>query len=183
MIKVRLQIDDGEILDTQDAYGLVYVSADKRFEAPLKEIEKTSYPEQEGENSLNKTVRDAFDYKVEWFIQARNAVDNANSIIKAFNDQLYVQEGNVITFKRVSLYDDYKRVIIVGRPSLIQEANEFWRDANGRQHDVVKVEWTIRVTRPSLCNFNTESLDYEVFHVEEGEFYVQEGKFYVKSNK
>ena len=153
MIKVRLAIGQGKILDTIDAYGLIYVSADRRFEAPLKEVEKTSYPEQEGENSLDKTVRDAFDYKVTWFIKAEGSTVNANRVIRSFNSMLYTQQGNVLTFKQVSLYDDYKKVLIVGRPSLISEATEFWRDANGKQHDVVCVEWTIRVTKPSLCDF------------------------------
>ena len=61
MIRVRLKIGDGEILDTIDGYGLIYISADSRFAAPIKEFEKTSYPEQEGENILAKTVSDAFD--------------------------------------------------------------------------------------------------------------------------
>ena len=154
MIKVRLQIGDGAILDTIDGYGLVYVSSDSRFEAPIKEVEKTSYPERAGENSSNKTVRDAFDYKVTWFIETYGLLKNANMVIANFNSQLYEQVGDVMTFKQVSFYNDYKKSLIVGRPSLIQEATEFWRDANGKQHDVVCVEWKIRVSRPSLCNFH-----------------------------
>jgi hypothetical protein len=156
MIKVRLKIGNGKPFDTADAYGLVYVSADSRFEAPVKEIEKTSYPEQEGENSSNKTVRDAFDYKVTWFIKTNGMLDNANKVIANFNSKLYSKtEGqDVLTFNTVTFYNDYKKVKIVGKPSLIQEATEFWRDANGKQHDVVKVKWSIRVSRPSLCNFN-----------------------------
>lgn len=154
MIRVRLQIGNDNVLDTIDGYMLIYVSADKRFEAPLKEIEKSSYPEQEGENSLDKTVRDAFDYKVRWFIKTEGTIVNANRIIASFNARLYTQDGDIMTFKQVKLYDDYKKVLIVGRPSLISEATEFWRDANGKQHDVVCVEWTIRVTNPSLCDFN-----------------------------
>ena len=154
MIRVRLQIGNDNVLDTIDGYNLIYVSADKRFEAPLKEIEKSSYPEQEGENSLDKTVRDAFDYKVRWFIKTDGTIVNANRIIASFNSRLYTQDGDIMTFKQVKLYDDYKKVLIVGRPSLISEATEFWRDTNGIQHDVVCVEWTIRVTNPSLCDFN-----------------------------
>lgn len=151
---MRLQIGDGAILDTIDGYGLVYVSSDSRFEAPIKEMEKTSYPERAGENSLNKAVRDAFDYKVKWFVKANGSLDNANKVIANFNSQLYTQDNDIMTFKRVSFYNDYKKVLIVGRPSLIAEATEFWRDANGKQHDVVCVEWVIRVSRPNLCDFN-----------------------------
>lgn len=154
MIRVRLQIGDGDIADTADNYGLVYISADSRFAAPIKEFEKTSYPEEEGEHILNKTVSDAFDYKVTWFVKADGSLDNANAIIARFNSLLYTQEGDMKTFKQVIFYNDYKKVKIVGIPSPIQEATEFWRDSQSKQHDVVQVEWVIRVSKPSLCDFN-----------------------------
>lgn len=154
MIRVRLQIGDNPILDSIDSFRLIYISSDDRFEAPLKAFEKTSYPEQEGENISPKTVSDAFDYKVTWFIKAGGDLGNANRIISRFNSALYTQEGDVKTFKQVTFYNDYKKVKIVGTPTLIQEATEFWRDAQGKQHDVVCVEWVIRVSKPSLCDFN-----------------------------
>ena len=154
MIKVRLQIGIGTILDTADGYGLVYVEGDRRFEAPIKPFEKTSYPEQEGENIHPVTVSDAFDYKVKWFIKADNSLDNANKVIANFNSLLYTQVDDLKTFKRVTFYDDYKKVKVVGIPSLISEATEFWRDQSGKQHDVVCVEWIIRVSKPNLCDFN-----------------------------
>ena len=157
MIKVRLKIGNDAnavALETIDNYGLVYVSSDHRFEAPIKEFDKTSYPEQEGENIIAKTVSDAFDYKVTWFIKADGSLGNANKVIADFNSKLYTTDGNIKTFKQVAFYNDYKKVKIVGIPSLIQEATEFWRDANGKQHDVVCVEWTIRVSKPRLCDFN-----------------------------
>lgn len=154
MIKVRLQISDNEILDTADGFGLVYINADRRFEAPIKDFEKTTYAEQEGENIHPVTVSDAFDYKVTWFIKADGSLNNANKVIANFNSLLYTQEGDIKTFKQVTFYDDYKKVKIVGTPSLISEATEFWRDNQGKQHDVVCVEWVIRVSKPSLCDFN-----------------------------
>ena len=154
MIKVRLKIGDSDIVDTIDAYGLVYLSSDSRFDAPIKEFEKTSYPEEEGEHILNKTVADAFDYKVTWFVKTDGSIGNANSVIANFNSLLYTQDGDVRTFKNVEFYNDYKKVKIVGTPALIDEATEFWRDKSGKQHDVVCVEWVIRVSKPSLCDFN-----------------------------
>lgn len=153
MIRVRLQIDDGPILDTMDEYGLVYISSDHRFEAPIKEFDKTSYPEQEGENIVAKSVSDAFDYKITWFVKADGKLGNANRIIGRFNSRLYTRINDIKSFHQVTFYNDYKKVKIVGTPSPIQEATDFWRDANGKQHDVVCVEWTIRVTKPSLCDF------------------------------
>ena len=154
MIKVRLKIGDGQIVDTAEAYGLIYISSDNRFRAPIKPMEKTSYPEEEGEHIDPRTVDDAFDYKVTFFVNANGTLVNANSIISRFNSTLYDMLGSVKTFKTVHFFNDYKKVYIVGIPSPIQEATEFWRDANGKQHDVVCVEWVIRVNKPSLCDFN-----------------------------
>lgn len=154
MIKSRIKIADGDILDTADNYGLIYLSADSRFHAPIKQREVTTYPEQEGENISTKTVDDAFDYKVIWFVKADGSLGNANAVIANFNALLYDQVDDIKTFKQVTFYNDYKKVKIVGTPSPIQDATEFWRDAQGKQHDVVQVEWVIRVSKPSLCDFN-----------------------------
>lgn len=153
MITVRLKIGDGAIKDTQE-HGLVYISADSIFAAPVKDFETTSYPEQEGENLLPKTVDDAFDYKVKFYIKAEGSLENANQKIAAFNALLYDKSGDTKTFKQVFFYNDYKKVLIVGYPKPIAEATDFWRDSKGIAHDVVAVEWNIRINKPSLCDFN-----------------------------
>lgn len=154
MIKVRLKIGSGNVVDTT-TYGLVYLSSDHRVAAPTKGFETTAYPEEGGEHILAKTVDDAFDYKVTFFIET-TSLANANARIKAFNDLLYTQASGQDTkvFKEVTFYNDYKKVKIVGYPQPIDEAKEFWRDSKGNQQDVVVVEWTIRVIKPSLCDFN-----------------------------
>ena len=154
MLTARLKIGDGAIQDTQ-VYGLVYLDSDKRLAAPTKGFEATSYPEEEGEHIMPKTVDAAFDYKAKFFIQA-DSLENANEKIAAFNSELYTQEqdSDVKTFKQVEFYNDYKRHKIVGYPQPIPEATEFWRDRTNQVNDVVVVEWTIRVTKPSLCDFS-----------------------------
>lgn len=153
MIKARIQIENGEIHDITDKFGLVYIKGDKRFAAPIKDFEETSYPEQAGVNVIPKTTDEAFEYKVELFIKTDN-LTRANTKIARFNSELYTREGDVKTFKRIAFYDDYKGVKIVGYPKPMQEATEFWRDSKGVQVDVVCVEFVIRVTNPSLCDFN-----------------------------
>lgn len=155
MITVRLKIGDGDIKDTRD-YGLVYVSSDHRLAAGTKGFETTSYPEQEGENILPVSVDSPFDYKVKFYVRAEGALENANQKIAAFNRLLYSQTAgsDVKTFNKVEFYNDFKKVLVVGYPNPIEEATQFWRDSSGGTHDVVVVEWTIRVTKPSLCNFN-----------------------------
>jgi hypothetical protein len=158
MIKVRLQIGEGGIHDTMEKWGLVYISSDHRFAAPFKELEKTTYPEEEGEHISNKAVANAFDYKAEFLVKADGSLDNANKVIANFNSQLINQVGESISqVNQVTFYNDYKKVKIVGTPSPIVEATDFWRDAKGIQHDVVKVELVIRVSKPSLCDFNLVS--------------------------
>lgn len=155
MIKVRLQIGSGQIVDTEQRFGLVYLDSDKRVGAPSKGFEKTSYPEEEGEHILPKTVDDAFDYKVKFFVQA-DSLANANAKIAAFNRALHDNPDGLglKEYYQVTFYNDYKRHKIVGYPYEIAEAEEFWRDRTNQVNDVVVVEWTIRVTKPSLCDFN-----------------------------
>lgn len=154
MITVRLKIGDGAIQDTRD-FGLVYLDSDKRTAAPTKGFESTSYPEEEGEHIIPKTVDDAFDYMVKFFVQA-DSIQNAVAKIAAFNDSLFAQEeeSDVKTYKLVEFYNDYKRHKIVGYPSPIDEPAEFWRDPDNQVNDVVIVEWKIRVNKPSLCDFS-----------------------------
>ena len=168
MIRVRLQIPGvpsgvaaGDIVDTQE-YGFIYLDSDKRVGAPSKAFEATSYPEEEGEHIIPKTVDAAFDYVVKFFIQA-DSLENANDKIAAFNQYLYDdvlddndQPTGVKEYKQVTFYNDYKRHKIVGYPSPISEATDFWRDRTNQLQDIIIIEWKIRVTKPSLCDFNLE---------------------------
>lgn len=161
MIRVKIKIgsSSGSPVYTDSTYGLVYLDSDKRVGAPTKAFETTSYPEEEGEHILPKTVDAAFDYKVKFFIQA-TSLQSANAKIKAFNDAILPlgsgsgSGSGQRTANQVYFYNFYKRHLIVGYPKPMDEATEFWRDPSNQVTDVVVVEWTIRVTKPSLCNFN-----------------------------
>lgn len=162
MIRVRLQIEDGNILDTYDAYGLIYLSSDHRFAAPTKGFATSTYAEQAGENIDPRTVDDAFDYAARFLVEApnRNLV-NANAKIKTFNEYMYTQTVNtdIKTFRTFTFYNDYKRVKIVGIPQPIAEVDkdDFFRDKYGNVHDAVVVELKLRVTNPALCNFSIDT--------------------------
>ena len=154
MLTARLKIGDGATTDTR-TYGLVYLSSDNVVGAPIKDIEETSYPEQEGVNISPKVVDASFDYKVTFFIQA-DSLESANAKITAFNNLLFTKpiDSDVKTLKKVEFYNDYKRHKIVGYPIPISEAKDFWRDRRDQVNDVVVIEWTIKVTKPSECVFN-----------------------------
>lgn len=156
MLKVRLKIgENGTIYDTEARWGFIYLDSDKRVGPDSKGFESTAYPEEEGEHILPKTVDAAFDYKVKFFIQA-TSLQSANDRIAAFNAELFTQDANssVKTYKQVTFYNDYKRHKIVGYPSPISEATDFWADKREQVNDVVVIEWTIRVNKPSLCEYS-----------------------------
>lgn len=157
MINVRMKIEGEQrgIVDTT-TFGFVYLDSDKIVGAPSKGFESTSYPEEEGEHVIPRTVDAAFDYKVKFFIQGTTRQD-ANAKIKAFNDRIFsVTSGSSVkTYKQITFFNDYKRHKIVGYPQPISEADDFWRDPKNQVNDVVIVELTIRVTKPSLCEFQT----------------------------
>lgn len=165
MINVRLKIGDGEIQDTVGyllpgdiPLGFVYLDSDKRVGSDQKGFESTTYPEEEGEHIIPRSVDAPFDYKAKFFIQS-SSINDANTIITAFNRNLYTETNGVKEYKQVSFYNDYKRHKIVGYPKEIPLAEDFWRDPNGIVNDIVVVEWTIRVTKPSLCEYKTPFSD------------------------
>lgn len=157
MITCRIQIEDGQILDTYEGHKLIYKESDNRTEAPIKKRDTSSYVEQAGENTDPRTVQDAFDYKVQFIIEAPNKnLQNANAVIAAFNKKLYTQPANsdIRTYKEISFYNDYKRVKIVGIPEPIAEPKELYRRQNGEVMDCAVVELTIHVSDPTKCDFD-----------------------------
>lgn len=156
MITARIQIEDGQILDTLK-HGLIFMESDRRMEAPIKKRDTTSYAEEAGEHTDPRTVQAAFDYKVKFLVEAPNKnLQNANAVIAKFNKLLYTQSANsdIRTYKTVTLYDDYKRVKIAGLPEPIAEVGELYRRQNGEQMDCAMVELTIHVDDPTKCDFN-----------------------------
>ncbi|MCM1216507.1 MAG: hypothetical protein NC209_03845 [Alistipes sp.] len=157
MIRVRLQIGDDEILDTFEGWGFIYMDADERTEAPIKTRETTSYAEEAGEHIDPRTVQDAFDYKVKFLIECPNKnLQNANAKIAAFNKALYTSSHNndIRTYKDVTFYNDFNRVKIVGLPEPIAQPTDFYRKQDGSVLDCAQVEFKIRVSDPTKCDFN-----------------------------
>ena len=160
MLRVRIRIGTGEIVDSFNGYGFVYLDSDKRVGPGQKEFESTQYPEEEGEHINPKTVDAPFDYKVKFFVQA-DSVDDANDKIATFNALLHSTPtaSGQKEYYQVTLFNDYKRQKIVGYPHEIEEASEFWRDPKNQLTDVIVIEWTIRVNKPSLCEWSTPFSD------------------------
>lgn len=164
MIRVRIHIEGVGVADSFDEYGMIYISSDNVFAPPTKGFETTQYAEKDGENVDQRTVDDAFDYTTTFLIETPNRdLTNANSKIAAINSLMYTKaEGSSIkTFRKLTIYNDYKRVRIVGIPSPIEEVSDddFFRDNNGNLLDCVKVKLKLRVTEPQKCDFNVPTGD------------------------
>lgn len=160
-IRVDMQIEGDDKFDTVDNWDFIYIESDNIFAAPEKKREVTTYAEEEGEHVDLRTVDDVFDYKVTFLIECPNSdsLESANYCIWDFNNQIRRKSvgSDIKTCKRLTLWNYYKRVKIVGIPEPIAEAKEFYRDVNGKQYDCVLVELTIHVDQPSLCDFNINS--------------------------
>lgn len=156
MITARIQIGDGDVLDTFKGWGLIYLSADNRTEAPIKGRAASSYAEEPGEHLDPRTVQDAFDYTVRFLIQTPNSfLTSANAKIAALNQAMYEESvSGVRTYKEVTFYNDYKRVKIVGLPDPIAEPTDFYRRQDGSVMDCVQIDLKIRVSDPTKCDFN-----------------------------
>lgn len=155
MIKVRIKIGDGDILDTFGGHKLIYMDADNRTEAPIKERTKSAYIEEAGEHTDPRTVQAPFDYKAQFIIDGQNTnLGSVNAIIAAFNQKLYTQAvgSDIRVYKEVTFYNDDKRVKIVGLPEPIAEPKEMKHSRSG--YDYAEVELKIHVDDPTKCDFN-----------------------------
>lgn len=157
MIRVWFQIEDGPVVDFYDRYGAIYIKSDKRMEAPIKKRDATSYADMPGENSDGRTVQDAFDYVVTLIFECPNKdLINANSKISALNKALYSTNGTngVRRYKKVTFYNLLDRIKITGIPYPIETPEELYRRQDGRVMDCARVDFKIRVTDPTLCDFD-----------------------------
>lgn len=154
MIRVSIAYNGGTAVDTYSTYGFIYLSSDHRFGAPLKELESTSYPEEEGVHYYDKAVANKFDYKVTFLVEGSTTAD-INERIAAFNAALTTNG----TLNEVTIFNTYKKLKISGYGMPVEMAEEFWRDSRGEMAEAAKVDFVIKVHKPSDCDFNYEESD------------------------
>lgn len=171
MMTCRIQIEDGEVLDSFEGWGLIFIDSDTRTAPPEKGRARTSYIGEPGEHEDPRTVDDAFDYWVDFAISTPNSdLQNANAKIAAFNEAIRERlEGetdpddpessvrlteNVKRCRTLTLYNDRMRVRVTGTPELIAEPKDFYRRQDKSRMDCVEIRLNIRVTDPRLCDWN-----------------------------
>lgn len=153
MIRVKLQIGDDAAWDTYERWGLIYMDADERTEAPIKARATSSYAEEPGEHTDARTVQDAFDYKTKFLIECNDgAMENVNAAIARLNRAMYDVCDGVRVYKEVTFYNDYNHVKITGIPEPIAEPVKV--DRRYGISDIAEVELKIRVGKPQLCDFH-----------------------------
>lgn len=162
MIRCGIKISNGEVKDSFTEYGLIFISSDKIFAPPTKGMLEESFVEEAGVHTDKKTVDDKFEYNVKFLIECPNTdINNANIKIANINSLMYEQEqgSDIKTFKEWTIHNYKDRVKITGIPSPISsvDADDFFRDKNGIQHDAVVVELKLNVINPKKCDFATSN--------------------------
>lgn len=160
MIRVGIQIGNGEIEDSYDKYGLIYVSSDNRFAAPTKGMLMESIAEMAGAVTDGKTTDDVFEYKTTFLLKCQNNDhEDANQYIKALNELMYDREpdSDIKIFKEWTIHNPYKKCRITGIPKPIEEPTFFLRDYKGNIHDAVEINLILNVMNPNKCDFSTFS--------------------------
>lgn len=160
MLPAKIKIGAANAVTTE-SLGLIYLSSDDILGAPVKDFEATSYPEEEGEHIIPKTVDAPFDYKVTFCVTSpvtigQTTYSDANAVIDYFNSQICPKTDGIRNVAKVEFTSKYKKVKIVGYPKPLSEVKTFWRDmrTGTSNKDVAVVELVIRVVKPSDCNFN-----------------------------
>ncbi len=159
MITSHIGFNGAQPTDAYETWGLIYLDADERHEAPTKPLKATSYAEEAGEHIDPRSVQDAFDYRVTFAItgDGKNSVEAVNHKINAFNQAMYDVDPitQIRTYKEITFFNELNDVVIVGYPNPIEEAKEMYRGEQG-EYDCAVVELVIRVADPRKCMWESD---------------------------
>lgn len=147
--KVRIKIGDGAIQDAQATWRFHLMNSPDMIVAPQRDYEVENYPEVDGSLIYPYTSKEPFDYKLTFCFFGD--IDTTNNVIADFYDSLFETESGTDRkkAKELTIYNDYKNVIIVGYAKNI-ETNDYMVEA---RNGVVLFDLTIYVAEPKKCNF------------------------------
>jgi len=141
--KMRIQIEQGDIVDIID-YGFYLGKSPNTIVCDLKDSNfvTTDFPENDGDTLFVKPIptKKAFEYPIT-FIYVSTEINTANQVISNFY--------NSLLGKKVTIYNDYKKVKVVGYVKSFKGA-DFYRD----EQDIITFEVTFYVPKPQECDFN-----------------------------
>lgn len=140
---MRIKIGDGAIYDIAH-YGFYLGKSPSELGCEPKESNMiiTDFPEEDGVDVYVPPVvaKKEFDYPIT-LIYFNESIDTANAAITSFYNSIYG--------KKITIYNDYKKVMVVGYVKSFKNA-EFYRS----EKDVVTFELTFLIPKPQDCNFN-----------------------------
>lgn len=140
---MRIKIDSGAVTDIA-SLGFYLVKSPSLIGFDIKEsnIVETDFPEESGVSiyiPATPTYK-PFDYSIT-LMYSSSSLNDANAKILS----LY----NSLVGKKITIYNDYKKSIIVGYVRSYKEG-EFYRDLG----DTITFELTFRVPKPQDCSLN-----------------------------
>lgn len=155
MIKSKIQIENGDVFDSYEQWGFIYIDADERTAPPEKEDAVTTYAGEPGEHRDGRTMDAPFDYKVAFIVAAPNKdLANVNSRIADFNAAVRGEKDGVKVKKEISFYNLLNRVKITGYPEPISEPKKVIHLERFGELDYAQIELKIRVSDPRKCDFD-----------------------------
>ena len=109
---IEISIEGGKKIDLIDTYDFHLLESPARVIAPIREYEKQSYPESAEPEIDRRTVLQPFDYQIS--LGCWGNEEDVNSNIRAFFDSLFTKNGDILTAKQITLYNNYKNVQMDG---------------------------------------------------------------------
>lgn len=109
---IEISIEGGAKIDLIDTYDFHLIESPARVTAPLRAYEKQEYPESATPEIDRRTVKQPFEYQIS--LGYWGSEEKVNSNIRAFYDSLFTQDGDILTAKEITLYNNYKNVQMKG---------------------------------------------------------------------
>ena len=99
-------------VDLIDTYNFHLLESPARVTAPIRDYETQAYPESAAPEIDKRTVMQPFDYQIS--LGCWGDEDEVNSNIRTFFNSLFTKEGDILTAKEITLYNNYKNVQMTG---------------------------------------------------------------------
>lgn len=109
---IEVSIEGGPKIDLIQEYDFHLLESPARVTAPIREYEKQAYPESAEPEIDRRTVLQPFDYQIS--LGCWGNEEDVNSNIRAFFDSLFTKNGDILTAKQITLYNNYKNVQMDG---------------------------------------------------------------------
>lgn len=112
LCSIEISIEGGPKVDLIDTYDFHLLESPARVLAPIRNYETQAFPESAEPEIDRRTVKQPFDYQIS--LGCWGNEDEVNSNIRTFFNSLFTEEGDILTAKEITLYNNYKNVQMTG---------------------------------------------------------------------